>query len=78
MNTLMLKGKMVERGYTQDSLSVALKMNRATLNRKLSANDADSRGFTIGEACAIAKTLPLTASEAMQIFFADVVADTRQ
>lgn len=78
VNTLMLRGKMVERGFTQDSLSSAIKMSRSALNQKLCADGDGGRGFTVGEANAIAKAIPLTADEAMKIFFADVVAETRQ
>lgn len=78
VNTLMLRGRMIERGFTQDSLAAAIKMSRSALNQKLKSGGDGGREFTVGEANAIAKAIPLTADEAMKIFFADVVADTRQ
>lgn len=75
VNTMMLRGKMVERGFTQQSISDAIGMDKATFNRKINNY---GRGFTVGEANAIVRVLPLTMDEAMVIFFTDIVADKRQ
>lgn len=64
MNIPMLRGKMVEKGYTVESLAAELCMDRATLYRKL--NDAEK--FTIGEAKRIKKILDLTDEDACIIF----------
>lgn len=72
---MKLRGKMVECGFTQQLISDAIGMDKATFNRKI---NNDGRGFTVGEANLIAKVLPLSKEEAMDIFFADVVADKRQ
>lgn len=64
MDTSKLKGKMVERGYTQDTLARAIKIDRSTLNRKLKQGDS----FTIGEANRLVAVLGLNAEEASEIF----------
>lgn len=65
-----LKGKIIECGENQDTLSKKVGMDRSTLNRKLKTGES----FTIGEAKKIAIALKLTAEETMKIFFAEIVA----
>lgn len=60
-----LKGKIVEKGYKQDTLAPKIGMSRSTLNRKLKTGE----DFTIGETNAIVKLLKLTQDEAIAIFF---------
>jgi predicted transcriptional regulator len=59
-----LMGKIVEKGFTVDTLAVAIGINRATLYRKLAAIEK----FTIGEARRIKAILELTNEEAIFIF----------
>lgn len=59
-----LKGKMVEKGFTVETLSAAIGIDRSTLYRKLEAIEK----FTIGEARKIKVVLELTNEEAVQIF----------
>lgn len=66
MNIPKLRGKMVEKGYTVETLSGALDIDKSTLYRKLS----NGEGFTVGEAQKIKTTLDLTQEEASDIFFA--------
>ena len=71
VNVMKLKGKMVEKGVTTETLAKALGIDRATLYRKFSQHGT---GFTIREANLIVAFLKLTKDEANDIFFADVVA----
>lgn len=70
VNTKKLKGKMVEKGYTQNKLANEISMDRSTLNRKLKTGES----FLIGEANQIVKVLELSKEEAIAIFFASIVA----
>lgn len=65
MSVLKLRGKMVENGYTVDSLATAIGIDRATLYRKMGC----LKKFTVGEAQKIREVLPLTAEEFLAIFF---------
>lgn len=65
VNVQMLRGKMVEKRFTQESLSKAIGMHISTLNRKLK----DGEDFTIGETNKIVEVLGLTQEEALAIFF---------
>lgn len=64
VNIARLKGKMVEKGFTIDTLAAAIGINRATLYRKLNAIEK----FTIGEVLKIKAVLQLTDEEACLIF----------
>ena len=64
MNTLKLKGKMVEKGINAETLASSISIDRATLYRKLN----DGERFTIGEALRIKAALDLSAEEASAIF----------
>lgn len=70
-----LKGLMVERHITHESLSVALGINRSTLSRKL--KDGGNK-FTIEEIRKMQKFIPLTNQEVIDIFLTEKVALTRQ
>lgn len=70
-NVKKLRGKMVEKNITIESLAKKLGMNRSTLYRKLN-NDADM--LLVKEANAIVTELGLSADEAMAIFFSQFVA----
>ena len=64
VNVAKLKGKMVEKGFTVESLAIAIGIDRSTLYRKLDAIEK----FTIGEARKIKVVLGLTNAEAIEIF----------
>lgn len=65
MNVLKLRGKMVEKGYSVESLATKLGIDKSTLYRKLD----DCGKFTVGEAQKIKESLDLTIEEATVIFF---------
>jgi len=60
----LLKGKIVEKGYTVETVADKTGINRATLYRKLN----NFEKITIGEAKKIANALRLTPKEATEIF----------
>lgn len=70
-NVNMLKGKIIEHGFTISTLSKKIGVSTSTLYRKLKhcAND-----FSVKEANIIAKELSLTENEIMFIFFNNNVA----
>jgi transposase-like protein len=65
MNIPKLRGKMVEAGYSVESLANKIGVDKSTLYRKLDNGEK----FTIGEAQKIRTTLDLTNDEAAVIFF---------
>lgn len=67
-----LKGKMVEKGKSVESISAEMGINPATFYRKLKNNS-----FEINEASKIVELLSLTNEEAIAIFFAPNVAEMR-
>jgi hypothetical protein len=67
-----LKGKMVEKGKSVESISAEMGINPATFYRKLKNNS-----FEINEASKIVELLSLTNEEAIAIFFASNVAKMR-
>ena len=64
VNIAKLKGKMVEMGFTVETLAIAIGIDRSTLYRKLEAIEK----FTVGEARKIKVVLNLTNEEATLIF----------
>lgn len=70
-NVNKLKGKIVENGMTISDLAEKMRMDKATLYRKL-GNNAGT--LSVNEANAIVSILGLTAEEAMAIFFSQFVA----
>lgn len=71
VNIPKLKGKIIENGFSIESLADAINMHRATLYRKMSAG---GETFLIKEAGAISETLKLSSEEASAIFFSHIVA----
>lgn len=71
VNTDKLRGKIVERRMTIESVASAVGINTSTLYRRISRGGGS---FTIEEADKIAKVLNLTAEELNEIFFAQFVA----
>lgn len=69
-NVLKLKAKIIEKGYTVETLARAIGMNKSTLYRKINRMEL----FTIKEAYNIAIVLDLTESELNEIFFGIKVA----
>ncbi|WP_086350158.1 helix-turn-helix transcriptional regulator [Candidatus Enterococcus clewellii] len=72
INVLKLKGAIVEKGTTQQAVADAIGIDRSTFYRKMK-NGGD---FSIEEAKKIAKEVPLTNFEAVEIFFGEEVAKT--
>ena len=68
-----LKGKIVEKGKSVESVSAELGINPATFYRKLKNNS-----FEINEADKLVDILSLTNDEAIAIFFSNAVAEMRQ
>lgn len=68
-----LKGKIVEKGKSVESVSAELGINPATFYRKLKNNS-----FEINEADKLVDILSLTSDEAIAIFFSSTVAEMRQ
>lgn len=68
-----LKGKIVEKGKSVESVSAELGINPATFYRKLKNNS-----FEINEANKLVDILSLTNDEAIAIFFSNTVAEMRQ
>lgn len=71
VNVLMLKGKVIEKGFTLEKLAEKLGIDRSTMSRKLSNAGED---FTIKQADEIVLCLGLTPQEASAIFFSQFVA----
>lgn len=63
-DTMKLKGKMREKGITQEKLAAVIDIDKSTLSRRLNSG----KDFTIGEANKIVIALQLSAAEAMSIF----------
>ena len=61
-----LKDKIVEKETTVEAVAKAANMNRSTFYRKM---QPDNKGFTVGEAKAIALALEMTGDEANAIFY---------
>lgn len=66
MNVRILRAKMVEHGYTIDTLASLLNLNPMTVRLKMKSD-----GFKVNEARAIKKALKLTRTETCEIFFTD-------
>lgn len=67
VDTLKLRGKMVEKNISVECLAEKLNVDKSTLYRRLGSK---GEAFTIKEAKVIAKELNLTKEEAVEIFFA--------
>lgn len=66
VNVQKLKGKIVEKNTTQESVADHMKIDRTTFYRKMKNGGT---GFTIGEIHKMAEAIPLTIEEAVDIFF---------
>ena len=66
LNAEKLKEKIVERNTTIEAVANAVNMDRSTFYRKMQPNN---KGFTVGEAKAIALVLKMTGKEANAIFY---------
>lgn len=75
VNLNKLKGKIVENGYSIETVAKKIGINKSTFYRKMNKNGDN---FSIKEANAIVELLKLSNSEAVAIFFAPVVADMSQ
>lgn len=71
VNVNLLKGKIIEKGYSVENIAKQAGVDKSTLYRKLSTKDGL---FTIREADAIVKILSLSKDEASAIFFNQFVA----
>lgn len=60
-----LRGQIVEKGFTQESLAEQLGINNSTFSRKMKTNGV---AFTIGQMHQIAELLALSCDEAADIF----------
>lgn len=67
VNTLKLRGKIVEKGFTIQTFTEGLTFDRSTFYRKLQDGGA---GFTLGEVYEISDALHLTQEEIRGIFLA--------
>ena len=65
VDTAMLKGKIVEKGFTQEDLARQMAIDSSTFSRKMKS---DGLNFSIGEMHKIAEGLGLTKNEASKIF----------
>lgn len=71
VNIDKLRGKIVEKRCTVETLAEKMDIDRSTLYRRINGGGLD---FTIGEVNKIVESLGLTNEEAIQIFFAQPVA----
>ncbi|MDH6363701.1 DNA-binding XRE family transcriptional regulator [Enterococcus sp. PF1-24] len=70
INSLKLKGLIVERGTTQEAVANAIGISRSTFYRKMK-NGGD---FSIEEVQQMVLEIPLSNDEAIEIFFSGIVA----
>lgn len=68
-NVAKFKGKMVENGYTMETLSSKMEMTPQTLSKKIQTLDAE---FLISESVKIANFLNLTEDEYLYFFNIDL------
>lgn len=66
VNAQKLKGKIVEKSKTQESVADAMGINRSTFYRKMKNGGS---GFTVGDIHKMIMYIPLTKEEAVDIFF---------
>lgn len=74
VDTNKLKGKIVERGMTQAEVAEKIGISKATYYRKMK----EGGNFSIEEVNKMTKIIPLSDSEAINIFFGNDVAIMRQ
>lgn len=66
LNIEKLKEKIAEKDITVEAVAKAANMDRSTFYRKM---QPDNKGFTVGEAKAIALALEMSGDEANAIFY---------
>ena len=66
VDTQKLKGKIIEKGTTQEAVADRMGIDRTTFYRKMKKGGA---GFTVGEIHKMVEVVPLTKEEAVSIFF---------
>lgn len=71
VNVPMLKGKVIEKGFTLEKVAENIGIDRSTMSRKLGNSGED---FTIKQADDIVTLLGLTPTEATSIFFSQFIA----
>ena len=74
INTKKLKGRMVERGITQEDLANRMKLSRSRINAKL--NNENGEIVSLKEAEEIIEILKI--DNPLEYFFYTKVADTKQ
>lgn len=65
VDVAMLRGKIAERGMTQEKLAQAMSIDKSTLSRKMKSEALD---FSVGEMHRIVEILGLSKAEAGEIF----------
>lgn len=65
VNTDMLRGKIVEHGFTQENVANLIGMDRSTFSRKMKSNALD---FSVEEMHKMCEILTLTNEDAREIF----------
>lgn len=65
VNVAKLRGKIVERGLTQEKLALELSMDKSTLSRKMRTDALD---FSVGEMHRIVEILDISKKEVSEIF----------
>lgn len=65
VNVDKLRGKIIERGLTQEKIANLISMNKSTFSRKMRSEALD---FSIGEMHQIVEALQLSTREAEEIF----------
>lgn len=71
-----IKAQMRRVGITQEQLAAKLKINAATLNRKI--NDSEGKNLSVKEALEMADALNLPSAMISTIFFAKDLANTQE
>lgn len=66
VDTQKLKGKIIEKGTTQEAVADRMGIDRTTFYRKMKKGGS---GFTVGEIHKMVEVVPLTKEEAVSIFF---------
>jgi len=74
VDTNRLRGAIVSKGKTQQTIAKEIGIDKSTFYRKMKSGG----DFSVGEASKMAEVIPLTDAEAIAIFFDGTVADTRQ
>lgn len=74
VNTNKLRGSIVENNKSLQEVAELIGMSRSTFYRKME----DGKSFSIEDVNNMIKTIPLSDEEAIDIFFNQEVAQTRQ